>query len=182
MQTQTYAIVAYLKGPLAEFVNQLRSEFNPAFAGKASHVSVLPPRPLAISEADAVEEARARCAEWEPFELEISGVRDFLPVNGVVYLALGRGAPEMCRLHGTLNQGHLAQQEPLPYIPHITIAQDLDVSRTLELLDRVNRELTAYGGPRRIPVETLTFVRQTPTGDWVDLANLQLGRASIPVT
>lgn len=181
MEAQTYAIVVYLKGPLAEFVNHLRRELNPQYAGKGAHVSVLPPRPLIISEAAAVDEARAQCAEWEPFEVEVSSVKDFLPVNGVVYLELGRGAQQMCRLNQTLNQGHLAHQEPLLFTPHITIAQDLDEQRTRQLLVQVTQEVAAYTGPRRLLVETLTFVRQAPNGDWLDLADLQLGRARVPV-
>ncbi len=180
MQEQTYAVVVYLHGSLARFVDHVRLELNREYAGKAAHVTVLPPRPLVISEEAAVDEARARCAEWEPFELEVSGVATFLPINGVVYLEMGQGAEEMRRLHLGLNQGHLARQEPLGYVPHITIAQDMDERRTHEALARVSRDFAAYRGPRRLIVETLTFVRQTPTGAWLDLADLQLGRAQVP--
>ena len=179
MQEQTYAIVVYLQGPLAQFVNRLRGELNPEYAGEGAHVTVLPPRPLIIPEEAAAEEARAQCAEWEPFELEVSGVETFLPAKGVVYLGLGQGAEQMHRLHQTLNHGHLGCQEPLGYVPHITIAQDMDEQRAREVSARVSREFAAYTGPRRHPVRTLTFVRQSPTGEWVDLAELQLRRASV---
>lgn len=180
MQEQTYAIVVYLHGPLAQFVNKLRAQLNPTPAGKAAHVTVLPPRPLIISEGAALEEARARCAGWEPFEMEVTGVGTFYPTNGVVYLEIERGAEEMKRLHVALNKGHLLRCEPYEFVPHITIAQEMDEARTQEVLARVSHEFANYSGPLRFLVETLVFVRQTPSGDWVDLADLELGRAQVP--
>ena len=179
MQEQTYAIVVYLDSPLAQFVNRLREQLNPEYAGKGAHVTVLPPRPLVISEEAAAEEARAQCAGWEPFELEVGGVQTFLPVNSVVYLGLRQGATQLRRLHQTLNRGYLACLEPLEFVPHITIAQDLNEQRVLDVFAQVSSGFAAYAGPRRHPVRTLTFVRQNNAGDWIDLAELQLGRAGV---
>jgi 2'-5' RNA ligase len=179
MQEETYAIVVYLHGPLARCVNALRCTVDPQHSSKAPHVTVLPPRPLIISEAAAIEEARQRLADWYPFEVEMVGVNTFLPLNGVVYLELGWGADPLRVLHDTLNQGRLGYREPFPYVPHITIAQDLDEARTRELLDHVRQEFHRYDGPRRFQVETCTFVRQSPEGQWIDLAELQIGRAQV---
>ena len=179
MQEQTYAIVVYLHGPLAQFVNRLREQLNPEYAGKGAHVTALPPRPLVISEEAAVEEARAQCAGWEPFDLEVGSVQTFLSVNRVVYLGVGQGTEQMRRLHQTLNRGYLACLEPLEFVPHITIAQDLNEQRVLDVFARISSEFAAYTGPRRHLVTTLTFVRQSASGDWIDLAELQLGRASV---
>lgn len=179
MQAQTYAVVVYLHGPLAQFVNSLRQELNREHAGKVSHISVLPPRPLVISEEVALHQAREQVADWEPFEIEVIGVETFVPANGVVYLSLGWGADPMRVLHRTLNQGQLFREEPLGYVPHITIAQDMSERKTLEVYERVQRALAEYTGPRRVLVETLTFVRQTADGNWLDLAEVQLGRAPV---
>ena len=179
MEEQTYAAVIYLEGPLARLVDGLRAELDPQYAGKAAHVTVLPPRALVISEEVAAEEARAQCAGWEPLALEFSAVGTFFPVNGVVYIEISRGGEELKRLHVALNQGLLARQEPFCYLPHITISQDMDEARTCEVLARVSKDWAAYTGPRGMLVETLVFVRQSPSGDWVDLAHLQLGPARV---
>jgi 2'-5' RNA ligase len=180
MQEQTYAVVVYLHGPLAHFVNQLRLELDPSHANKLAHISVLPPRCLMISfEQNALEEARAQCADWEPFELEISATHTFLPHNGVVYLSVGRGADSMRCLHETLNQGELAQHEPWNYVPHVTIAQDLDERQTQEIARTVDRRLQEYRGTRTVLVESLTFVKLGEDGAWMDVAEVQLGRAQV---
>lgn len=178
MQAQTYALVVYLHGPLARLVNSLRCELNPHHADKLAHLSVLPPRPLAISEAAAVEEAQNRCDEWEPFEVEVTAATTFLPANPVVHLELGAGAEQMRQLHRALAQGHLAGPEAFDYVPHITVAQEMS-EETLRVLDCVRERLAAYHGSRRILVEQLTFVRMMPDGNWCDLAELQLGRAHV---
>jgi len=179
MHEQTYAIVVYLRGPLAELVDGLRCRLDPAHVGKTAHITVLPPRPLVISEQAALEEARAQCEEWEPFEVRIGGISTFLPANGVVYMAPSQGREQMRRLHSELNRGHLASREVFGYVPHITIVQDLDEQRTHELERVVAEELARYDGPRRFLVETLTFVRQAPSGEWIDLAEVQLGRQHV---
>jgi len=48
----SYALVAYLQGPLADFVDNLRRVFTPGCTHRA-HITLLPPRPLT----DGVEEA-----------------------------------------------------------------------------------------------------------------------------
>lgn len=177
---KTYAVVFYLDGPLAPLVNALRAELNPQNAGKAAHVTVLPPRPLVISEEAAIEEARNQLTEWEPFEIEVNGIGTFFPVNGVVYLELQRGAEEIKRLHVVLNRGFLQREEPYEFIPHVTISQDMDERCTQEVMARVTEAWTTYKGPRVLSVETLMFVRLSPAGDWEDLAALQLGRTPVP--
>lgn len=179
MREQTYAVVVYLHGPLARFVNDLRRELNREHASKLAHLSVLPPRPLIIPEQAALEGAQARCDEWDSFEVHVAGVSNFLPIKGVVYLDLGASGELMHRLHRTLNFGHLACSEPLPYIPHITIAQEMNPEDTQRVQDSVRAEWEAYKGPRNVRVERLTFVRLSPEGTWLDLAELQLGRLPV---
>jgi len=175
MQAQTYALVVYLHGPLARLVNGFRRELDPHHSDKLAHISVLPPRPLAISEEAAVGEARSCCDKWEPFEIEVAAATSFLPVNGVVYLELGAGAEQMEQLHRALDQGHLAGPAAYAYVPHITVGQEMNEEETRRVLERVRERLASYHGSRRVLVEKITFVRLMPDCTWCDLAELQLG-------
>ncbi len=179
-QEQTYAVVFYLGGPLARLVDELRVELNPIFAGKLAHVTVLPPRPLIISEEAAVEEARAQLADWVPFDIEINGVGTFFPVNGVVFLEITRNARAIYDMHHTLNRGILYRQEPYPFKPHITISQGMDEQRTFEVMRRVSEVWEEFTGAKTAFVDRLVFVRQAPSGDWDDLAEILVGGAAVP--
>ena len=61
MQSPRYALVAYVRTSLGEFVENLRRELHPDMAHLAAHVTILPPRHLVGSEADAVEALTKIC-------------------------------------------------------------------------------------------------------------------------
>ena len=53
-----FALVIYIPGPLGKFLDDLRRELVPSYNPHA-HVSVLPPRPLAVDWRLASDQARA---------------------------------------------------------------------------------------------------------------------------
>lgn len=170
-----YAVVSYLPGELGEFVDRLRRRFDPALAAWLPHVTLLPPRPLPNILDGALETIRRQCALFEPFQVTVHGVCTFWPVSGVVYLSVGGGAQRLIELHDALNCAELARQEVHPYVPHITIAQDLDEQHTASVLADVERECSARPSGRAFRVESLFLVRKTPENRWLNLAPIPLG-------
>lgn len=174
MKPGIYAIVSYLPGELARFVDSLRRELNPQYADRAAHVTVLPLRQL-DGEDRAVEHIRECCAGFQPFEAEVIGVGDFLPVSNVVYLRLGKGVGELQRLHEALNGGWFSRPEEHPYVPHVTVIQDVDEANTRRLEETVAQSLAAYTGPRLFRIDRLTFVSQRAEGRWENVVQVRLG-------
>jgi len=175
MDELSYAVVAYLPGRLGRFVDHLRQRVNPAFACWQAHVTLLPPRLLRGTPEESLAKIRQTCGPLEPFEVAVDGWSTFWPVNGVVYLTLGKGSERLVQLHDALNCDGLAQQEVYPYIPHITLAQQLDETGTQKVLAEVASEWTRYDGEVSFRVESLTLVRQMPDNRWADLAPVPLG-------
>src|SRR6267154_1329293 len=81
------ALVIYIPGPLGGFLDDLRRELVPHYNPHA-HVSVLPPRPLAVDWRVASERARALTEGWAAFDIELTGLQIF-PVTQVLYLEVG---------------------------------------------------------------------------------------------
>lgn len=175
------SLVAYLPGELGEFVNSLRARLNPRFAHWLSHITILPPRPLGPNEDAVVSEIQEKCQFVEPFEARLSEVQTFWPVNGVVYLSVSLGSQRLVELHDLLNCGLLGRAEPFPYVPHITLAQELDEAETRAALHEASAEWARYGGPKSFRVESLPLVRQREDRSWVDLTPVALGSALKPV-
>ena len=88
-----FALVIYIPGPLGLFLDSLRRDLVPDYDPHA-HVSVLPPRSLAVGWRVASQEAEALAASRAPFEIELTEVSVF-PVTGVVYIEVGAGGDEL---------------------------------------------------------------------------------------
>ncbi len=176
---EDYAVVCYLPGDLGKFVDGLRRRFDPALAAWLPHVTLLPPRPLPDALAEPLETIRRQCASFEPFDATVHGVCTFWPVSGVVYASFSTGRERLIELHDllndALNRAYLERQEIHPYVPHVTIAQDLDEQRIARVLADVERECSAHKASWTFRVDSLFLVQKTPENCWLDLAPIPLG-------
>src|ERR1035437_134722 len=118
-----FALVIYIPDPLGRFLDDLRRDLVPG-CNPHAHVSVLPPRPLAVDWQEAGEQVRVCAGNWAPFDIVLQRIRIF-PVTNVIYLELGEGETEMFRIHAAMNSQALAFDEPFEYHPHITLAQEI---------------------------------------------------------
>ena len=180
MQKPRYALVAYLKNPAGEFVENLRRELHPDLPHMAAHLTMLPPRPLQGSETAALQVLERICGNEEPFEVTLGDVESFVPVTPTVYIRVDAAATHMRELHSKLNTEALAYKEEWPYIPHVTIVKMTAEAPAQTAFQMAHERWAKYSGSRRILLERLTFVREevrenTPNC-WVDLAPVVLGR------
>jgi 2'-5' RNA ligase len=175
MQSARYALVAYVKGPVGEFVENLRRELHPGLPLFMAHLTLLPPRPLRGAENAAVQTVAEICGRTEPFEVTLGGIDSFAPTTPTVYIRVAYGAMRMWELHEQLNTQALEHVEEWAYIPHLTIAKLPSEPAAIEALRIAGLRWEEYSGSRRILVDRLTFVREDSPNCWVDLAPLPLG-------
>lgn len=169
----SYALVAYIPAPLGRFLDELRCELAPACVPRA-HVTILPPRPLAVSVAEAWNQLSAPLRDFPAFEIECGGVEMF-DSTSVIYIAVRSGRQQLKRMHDVLNTGVVAFAEPFAYHPHITIAQELPDGGAPHAYETARRRWAEYRGKRTFPVEAITFVQNTNLNLWIDLAHCVLG-------
>jgi 2'-5' RNA ligase len=175
MPSLRYALVAYVKNSIGEFVENLRRELHPDLPQFAAHITLLPPRPLGGTEAAAVQVLSQICRKVEPFEVTLGEMETFAPTTPTVYIRVAHAATRLCALHDELNTQVLNFCEEWPYTPHLTIAK-LHSQAAAEQALKVSRERWRhYSGSRRIVLDRLTFVREDAVNCWVDLAPLPLG-------
>src|SRR5437762_3434664 len=118
-----YALVAYVKAPLGEFVERLRAELHPALAHLPAHLTVLPPRLLQGGQEEARRTLEEVCRKASPFEVAMGEVETFVPVTPTVFIRVAEAAYRVRELHDQLNTDALQAEEPWPYMPHLTIAK-----------------------------------------------------------
>src|SRR5271169_5126346 len=174
MQSPRYALVAYVRSPVGEFVENLRRELHPNLPHLAAHITFLPPRLLRGTEASALQMLAGICSQAEPFEVTLGDMQTFVPSTPTVYIRVTYGASRLQELHDQLNQQALACSEEWPYIPHLTIVK-METEQSAEQALGIARERwRKYSGSRSLVLERLTFVREDAQNCWVDLAPVPL--------
>src|SRR5277367_2843789 len=122
MHQPRYALVAYVKDAVGDFVATLRQELHPDLPHLPAHLTLLPPRHLRGSEISALETLEEICGNVEPFEVVLGEAETFVPVTPTVFIRVEQGASRMREVHDRLNTEALSAVEEWPYMPHLTIA------------------------------------------------------------
>src|ERR1700758_2573185 len=71
MSGPRYALVAYVRKPVGQFVETLRRDLHPELPHLAAHLTILPPRLLQGTETSAIQELAEICRDVEPFEVTL---------------------------------------------------------------------------------------------------------------
>lgn len=174
----SYALVAYLPDPIGAYLDKVRLDLVPSCVPH-SHVTVLPPRPLNGRPEEAIEALREEIRDLPRFEVEPAEVEIF-GMTSVIYVGLSEGMDEFREMHDRLNAGPLAFDEPYPYHPHITLAQQLACEQVMGVYEVARMKWAAFPYKRRFAVDTITFVQNTRQNKWLDLAYYRL-QPAVPV-
>jgi 2'-5' RNA ligase len=165
----SFALISYLPEPLAGFLNSLRCELVPRCQAK-THVTVLPPRPLAEGLPEtAWNDLNDALDGFPPFRVELTSIEVFEGTN-VIYLSVGAGYRELEKMHTVLNRGPLKFDEPFEYHPHVTLAQQLLPDQVEAAVAHARARWREFPHSHSFLVDRLTFVQNTEENQWADLA------------
>ena len=176
MQNPRYALVAYVRNAVGEFVENLRQELHPDLPHLPAHLTILPPRRLQGGELSALETVEDICAQAERFEVTLGDVETFIPVTPTVFIRVAHAAYRMRELHDRLNTHALAAEEEWPYMPHLTVVKISSEELAQQAYIFARDRWAQFVGNRCVQVSELTFVREREPNCWVDLAGIPLGR------
>ena len=167
-----YALVTYLPGELGRYLDQLRRDLV-SQCNARSHISLLPPRSLESSPLQAESQIRSLSLLSQPFVVRIGKVCIF-PRTSVVYLELEAGQQDLEELHRKFATDALAFDEPFPFHPHITLAQNFEVGTVGERVQQAQSQWDAYKGPREFLLDRVVFVQNSSNNCWLDLKAFSL--------
>jgi hypothetical protein len=173
----SFALVSYIPDPLAAFLDRLREELVPRCFLHA-HISVLPPRPLLVSPEEAWRHICGLAPLFPPLDVQLTEVRVF-PGSDVIYLAPGADGDRITEMHAVLNTGGLESAEAFEFVPHITLAQELQSGDVAALADTARERWAEYPHQRGFRLETITFVQNTEGNNWIDLGEYRLGTGQV---
>lgn len=170
----SFALVAYIPGPIGDFVDRLSRELAPG-CFPHPHITILPPRPLHTTVERAAAGLRSLARETPLVRVGVELVVEVFAISSVVFLSIGEGASELLAMHDRFNTGDFQMREAYPYHPHITVAQNVEPGKIDQVREQAQRHWQEYRLDRSFLVAELTFVQATTTNLWVDLASYPLG-------
>jgi 2'-5' RNA ligase len=166
------ALVAYIPVPLGIFLDELRSSF-PAQKGGRAHLTLLSPRPVSISTEATQHLIASAVRPFESFEVELTEVLRF-PTTNVIYLGVGHGRDNACRLHEALNTGQLSCDEPFDYRPHVSLVFPPEGANVDSLKQAASAAWDACRFSKHFRVENVDLLQNTQDGEWDRLWNCPL--------
>jgi 2'-5' RNA ligase len=158
------------------FVEEMRRDLHPAHTHADAHITILPPRPLHGTEAQAITQLREICRQVSPFTVTMGDVETFIPTTPTVFIRVAHGAYRLRELHDHLNQGALRFNEPWPYMPHLTIVKMDTVAEARKVVELARPRWDCCEDSRRIKIDKIIFVKGVGER-WIDLAEIPLGSA-----
>lgn len=120
-----YGIAMFPSKEIQDEANSFRKRYDP-------HYSLIPPH-LTLKEAfeadddyieELIEDLRKIAKKTKPIDIAIKKVSSFSPVTNTIYLKVEPNE-ELNRLVDKMYSGKFPEEMEHPFVPHITIAQDL---------------------------------------------------------
>ena len=133
------------------------------------HITVVPPVNVAPrAEDDALAAVRDAAAATPPLAVVLGPAGTFWPATPVVYLSVHGDVEGIERLHGRLDDGPWARPTTWPFVPHVTVANDMEPARiptAVELLAPYRSEAT---------LTAVRVMREEVDGAWTLLEDVAL--------
>jgi hypothetical protein len=172
---QFYALIGFIPGALGGYLDALRQQLVPGCPFR-SHVTILPPRLLLGAPDNLSADLARRLQKTAALDIGIGEIEIF-PATNVVYLGLETGGEALNRMHEQLARDTFAADEPYPFHPHITLAQEFPAAQLEELVARAAFLWKEWKKERRFVLDRLSFVRGVDLSNWEILGEHELNRS-----
>jgi 2'-5' RNA ligase len=117
--------------PVATEIDGLRRALGDGALGRIpAHLTLVPPVNVAADDIDdALAVLRRAARATRPLDLRIGPAATFHPVTPVVYLAVGGDLDALHGLRDRVFAAPLSRPLTHPFVPHVTVADDMDPAR-----------------------------------------------------
>jgi 2'-5' RNA ligase len=131
MPRRRLGVALLVPEPWAGEIDGLRRALgDPARERVPPHITLVPPVNVAENRFDDARRAlRAAVAAAAPLTVELGPPTSFVPDNPVLYLAVGGETERLHDLRDAVFAPPLARALTWPFVPHVTLADGIDVSR-----------------------------------------------------
>ncbi len=120
-----YGIAIFPSKEIQDEANAFRKRYDPQYTNIPPHITLKSTFDMDIPMRDSlVKELKKIAKETKPFTINISKVKSFAPVTNTIYFKVDP-VPELTELYDKMHTGKFPVETIHPFVPHITIAQNL---------------------------------------------------------
>lgn len=120
-----YGVVIFPSKTLQDRVNGYRKRYDPHYALVSPHITLKGPFDADADDLASIsEKLRKVAAVHQPFSYHVSKVKSFEPVSNVIYFKVDPN-DTLISLYDMMHTDHFPGKELFPFVPHITIGQNL---------------------------------------------------------
>jgi 2'-5' RNA ligase len=165
-------VALVLDHPLADEVDGLRRALgDPALGRIPPHLTLVPPVNVRRDQVGGAA-ARLRGAAsvvGGPIRLTLGSVSTFLPLNPVIFLAVGGDNEALRRLRDAVFVSPLERHLSWPWVPHVTLADGIAEARIASALVALDRFAVVW------EVDRLVMLQEGPGRVWRPMSDVALG-------
>jgi 2'-5' RNA ligase len=176
MSRRRLGVALLVPPPVATEVDGLRRALGDGALGRIpAHLTLVPPVNVADGRmAEAVDVLRAAAKVTRPLNLRLGPAATFDPVNPVVYLAVAGDVDGVHALRDRIFVPPLARVLTHPFVPHVTVADDMDPAR----IPAAVAALADYVADVRI--DAVHLLEQGRGRVWAPIAEMPFTRSWLP--
>lgn len=167
-----FGIAFFPSKEIQDVANSFRKRYDPRYALIPPHITLKDSFTISTENMDEViSELRKTANETKPFSIEIKKVSSFEPVTNAIYFKI-EPAPSLVELEEKLHSGKFENTRNHPFVPHVTLAQELTHIEFTDLLGRFNMESHQFEDI----VDRFQLLYQLDNGSWTVHETFVFGR------
>ncbi|GIO22520.1 YjcG family protein [Oceanobacillus sp. J11TS1] len=167
-----YGIAIFPSKNVQDQANALRKRYDPRYSLIPPHITLKYPFEADSERIDEVVQALHKIASnAEPFYIHINRVSTFEPITNTIYLKI-EPIEQLKLLNEQLQEGIFENNQKHSFVPHITIAQDLEHDEFSDIVGRLKME----GFEIKDYIDRFQLLYELDNGSWTVYETFVLGK------
>lgn len=164
-------IVIYPSKALQDEINSLRKRYDPEYALIEPHITLKTRFDIDDNLlSQLIDELNEITKDTEPFDINIKKASTFQPVSNKIYFKIEPNQ-SLQKLHARLYEGILPKEKFSTFVPHITIAQDLNTDEFADVYTMLSMKDYNYTDT----INSLQITYELDDGTWDVYKNFSFG-------
>lgn len=170
-----YGIAIFPSREIQDEANQYRKRYDTSYSLIPPHITLKDAFEIDDTEFnEVIQQLKEIANDTEPFSIQIQKVSTFAPVSNTIYFKI-EANESLTTIHERMHEGTLSREREHPFVPHITIAQDLAFDEYSDVLGSL--QMTKFNFNENI--DRFQLLYQLENGSWTVYETFVFGKEHV---